>query len=54
MSLNYKRNYIYFIFLPRKGNLNRSTESTNHNETSSRSHGILQINVESKEKSDNL
>jgi kinesin family protein 18/19 len=31
-----------------KGNKNRSTESTNMNETSSRSHAVLQILVESK------
>jgi kinesin family protein 18/19 len=36
-----------------KGNNNRTTESTNANETSSRSHAILQINMENKLKSNN-
>jgi kinesin family protein 18/19 len=37
-----------------KGNSNRTVESTNLNEASSRSHAILQIVVESKDKSDSL
>jgi len=36
--------------LLRKGNKNRTTEATNANETSSRSHAILQVQVEYKEK----
>ena len=36
------------------GNKNRTTEETNANETSSRSHAILQIIVSYKDKSDNL
>ena len=36
--------------LLRKGNKNRTQEATNANETSSRSHAILQILVEYKEK----
>jgi kinesin family protein 18/19 len=36
--------------LLKKGNINRTTEATNANETSSRSHAILQVLVEYKEK----
>lgn len=36
--------------LLKKGNKNRTTEATNANETSSRSHAILQVQVEYKEK----
>jgi len=36
--------------LLRKGNKNRTTEATNANETSSRSHAILQVQVEYKDK----
>ena len=36
--------------LLRKGNKNRTTEATNANETSSRSHAILQVTVEHKER----
>ena len=38
----------------KKGNKNRTTESTNANETSSRSHAILQINVSYKEKNSGI
>ena len=38
----------------KKGNKNRTTEETNANETSSRSHAILQIIVSYKEKKDNI
>ena len=39
------------MHLLKKGNKNRTTESTNANDASSRSHAILQISVEHKEKS---
>ena len=38
----------------RKGNRNRSTEATNANEVSSRSHAILQVSVEHKEKNSGM
>ena len=40
----------HILNLLKKGNKNRTTESTNANETSSRSHAILQIMVSYKEK----
>ena len=40
--------------LLKKGNKNRTQEATNANETSSRSHAILQVQVEYKEKSTGL
>ena len=40
----------HILSILKKGNKNRTTESTNANETSSRSHAILQINVNYKEK----
>ena len=41
----------HILNILKKGNKNRTTESTNANETSSRSHAILQIMVSYKEKS---
>lgn len=40
--------------LLKKGNRNRTQESTNANETSSRSHAILQVQVEYKDKASGL
>jgi len=40
--------------LLRKGNKNRTQEATNANETSSRSHAILQVHVEYKDKDSGL
>ena len=42
------------MMLLKKGNKNRSTESTNANEASSRSHAVLQLQVEIKEKNSGI
>ena len=42
------------LSLLKKGNKNRTTEETDSNETSSRSHAILQILVSYKEKENNI
>ena len=44
----------HILNLLKKGNKNRTTESTNANETSSRSHAILQIMVSYKEKNSGI
>ena len=44
----------HILSILKKGNKNRTTESTNANETSSRSHAILQINVSYKEKASGI
>ncbi len=42
------------MLLLRKGNKNRTTETTNANETSSRSHAVLQLTVEIKDKNSGI